>query len=210
MKYAFLAGITALAALGLAGCASTLPTDVTQFHNPNAAYWGKSFALLADPDQAASLEFKTDAGLVSTQLQAHGMTPEPDVQGAKPGTPPAGKDGQSDTADLLVTVSFHPIGSRVEYWAYEEPVFPGFYHSWATQSYMTGGSQVFTRMELEVTMYDGPAWRKGQKVMLFDGRASAETGAAEPNLIVKPLVDALFETFPAPSGQTRRIDLELE
>ena len=209
MKKALLMGILAIAVMGMTGCASTLETDVTQFHDPKAVYWGKTFALLADPDQASSLEFQTDAGMVSAQLQAHGMTPEAEIQVSKSDSAaPPSPAQQQGSADYLVTVSFRPIGSRVEYWAYEDPVFPGYYR-WGPQPFVTVGSQVFTRVELDVSMYDGPAWRQGRKVTVFDGRASAETDAAEPNAIIRPLVEALFQTFPAPSGQTRRIDLEL-
>lgn len=182
-----------IAAALLAGCAPTLQTDVTQFHAIKTPLWGKTFALLADPDQASSLEYQTDAGLVSVQLQAHGLIPEPAGQ---------------DVADFLVTVHLRVVDRRTELWAYEDPMFPSYYR-WGPPPYVTFGTLVLSRMELDVGIWDGPAWRAGRQVMVFDGRSTAETEASDPNSIVKPLVDAMFQSFPAPSGVTRRIDLEL-
>ena len=65
-------------------------------------------------------------------------------------------------------------------------------------------------MELDVDIVDGPKWRAGKQVSLFEGRASADTSVEDGNTIINPLVDALFSTFPGPNGVTQRVEIELK
>jgi len=54
-------------------------------------------------------------------------------------------------------------------------------------------------------MLDGPAWRRGERRAVFQGRAVADTGVREINVVVPYLVRALFDHFPGDNGQTVRV-----
>ena len=65
--------------LALAGCASSLPAEVTTFHQlPARAQWqGRSFALVTEPAQQDNLEFANYAQSVRQALVRQGLVEAP-------------------------------------------------------------------------------------------------------------------------------------
>ena len=57
----------------LAGCASTLTSEVTSFHRLADGLAGQRFVVVPSESQAGSLEFETYAGFVRDALVDHGL-----------------------------------------------------------------------------------------------------------------------------------------
>ena len=57
----------------LAGCASTLTSEVTSFHRLADGLSGERFVMVPSASQAGSLEFETYAGFVREALVGHGL-----------------------------------------------------------------------------------------------------------------------------------------
>src|SRR5690606_35896902 len=57
----------------LAGCASTLTSEVTSFHRLGNGLSGERFVIVPSESQAGSLEFETYAGFVRQALVGHGL-----------------------------------------------------------------------------------------------------------------------------------------
>lgn len=193
------AGVAAilLGALALGGCAtSTGPVDVTRFHQPDVARQGSVLIVPGNPDDSASLEFRTAANAVSAALARTGFSP------LQPGAPGAGAAQYEAVVDMgRETIA--PLPAR-------SPVSVGVGGS--TGSYGSGVGLgiginlsgkpkpvVVNRMRVQLR-------RASDKVVVWEGRAETQakegTPAAQPGLMVGRLADALFKGFPGTSGET--------
>lgn len=168
----------------LCACQETLTATVTRFHTLPVPPGGHSFVVMAQGLQTGNLEFQHIAGLVSAALQAHGYQPVAPADASK--------------ADLVVLLQYGPAGSRSQVIEYAAPPRPW----WGFPPY-----DVYTLYSqfLEVDMFDGPAWRRGEQRMVFQGRAFTESGVREFNVVVPYLAQALFERFPGINGETIRV-----
>lgn len=186
------------AVLLLGACQQTLQADVTRF-STGPALTGRSVAILPEPGQAGSLEFQHYAQLLAAVLPAHGLRPLP------PAGPPA---------DLVAFLHYGPAGSRTEYYTEPAPAWGAM--GWSPH-YGWGGwgggyaeelhSTTTYSQQLEVAIYDGPAWRAGNHQMVWQGRALGNSGIHDLNSAMPYLVQALFQDFPGVSGQTVRLAL---
>ena len=190
MRHMLRAGLFLALAVGLAGCAGGIRADVTQFHQLRASLVGKTFFVQGDITQPASQEFQHDAALVSRQLEAKGLVPA--------------TAATVKSADLVVLIHLRLAGSRLEFFGYPGP----YRHAFPPPGPMD--TRVVSGVELDVNLMDGPSWRAAQPVMIFEGRAFAETLSPDINALVVPLAQALFSEFPAPSGETRQVWVEPE
>ncbi len=168
----------------LCACQETLTATVTRFNTLSVPPGGQTFVLMAQGLQNGNLEFQHVAGLVSAALATHGYQPV--------------APGDASKADLVVLLQYGPAGSRSQVIQYG----PGWYPWWGFPPY-----DVYTLYSqfLEVDMLDGPAWRRGEHRMVFQGRAFTESGVREFNVLVPYLVQALFERFPGINGETIRV-----
>lgn len=180
-----IAGILLL--LLLCACQETLTATVTRFTTLPVPPGGQTFVVMAQGLQNGNLEFQHVAGLVSAALQAHGYQPVP--------------PGDASKAGLVVLLQYGPAGSRSQ--VIEYGYGPGWYR-WGFPPY-----DIYTLYSqfLEVDMLDGPAWRRGEQRMVFQGRAFTESAVREFNVVVPYLVQALFERFPGINGETIRVKI---
>jgi len=183
-------------ALLLAGCASTMQADVTQFSGAAPLPPGRSFAVQAEPNQAGSLEFQHYAGLVGGALQDHGF------HAAPPGA----------NADLVVLIHYGNEGNHTEIWGDPWGWGPGWgwHRRYAYGPYGPDTqSQTYYAEMLEVQIFDGAAWRGNVRTMLYQGRAVGDATVNEISAAVPALVQALFTHFPGNSGQTERLTVPM-
>lgn len=173
-----------LLVLLLCGCTRTISATVTRFNTLAGAPADRTFAIAPQGAQVGNLEFQHVADLVAAALQRYGFRPVP--YDAKP------------ASDLVVLLQYGPAGARTQIIDYG----PGWYPGWGFPPY-----DIYTLYSqyLEVDIADGPAWRRGERRMVFQGRAFAETGVREFNVVVPYLVEALFNNFPGINGETVRV-----
>ena len=173
----------------LCGCQSSVSAYVTRFNSLNGPATGQTFTILPESDQAGSLEFQHVAVLVADALAAQGFQPVP-------------HDGSP--ADYAVFLRYGSAGARTQIYDWGPGWGPGWRH-WGPAPYPTYEAYTLYSQFLEVTMLDGPTWRRGERQTAFQGRAIADTGVREINVVVAYLVRALFDHFPGANGQTVRV-----
>ena len=207
-----------LAAFGLSGCATGLPTNVTRYST--AIPQGQSFYVVPGEGLQPGLEFNRYASLVSQQMIARGYRQAPSTA----------------AADMLVKLSYNvdegrqhvsvdpyygspyygpgyygrPYWSRFGYYGYRSPFYWGwndpFYSPYAYGGY--GGYGLNDRVRT-YTVYqselDLDIVRRVDNVPLFDGRAMARSQTDELGTLVPNLVEAMFTNFPGENGKTVKI-----
>lgn len=169
----------------LAACQDRFTATVTRFQNLPPNPTGLTFAILPDAPQVGNLEFQHIADLVANELAIYGLKPVPPPNGPPP-------------PDLVVFVRYGPGGARTQIIDYG----PGWGPWWGLPPY--DYYTVYTYY-LEVSMFDGPAWRRNEHRMLFQGRAVTDTGIREFNVVAPYLVRALFDRFPGENGKTVKV-----
>jgi hypothetical protein len=180
----------------LGGCQPTFQAEVTRFYSLPPVPPGKSFAIAPDAAQAADLEFQHYAQMMSAALQGKGF------RLATPG---------SEQADVVVALHYGTIGSRTE--VMSEPA-PGWGHPgwWGWRGYPPQqiSSYTFYSEFLDVALFDGQAWRNGERRSLYQGRVVGDSGVRDLNATMPYLIKALLQDFPGANGQTLRVSVPLE
>ena len=178
--------------VALSACGPTMVTaDVTRFHTLPAAA-PRGVAILPEGPQRGSLEFRTYAAIISDTLARQGWRPVADA-----------------TADVVVTFAYGADSGHTQVWsepAWGPPAWgrgPPYYGSWPGSDWIT--STVSYNHVLHVVMWDGPAYRRGERVAVYEGRATAETGSPVIQPVMPYLIAALLDDFPGPSGVTVRV-----
>ncbi len=196
-------------ALILSGCATTLRSDVTAFHEWPAQLQDKSYALKAPPDSDDTLEYRSYQNLVRAQLARLGFT----------------EATSADTANLTVAMQFWTAEHEVRV-LQADPYFHGSYYrdpwgrgGWPGYGY--GYSPFYDpflyhrplvrevlrynyERQLKVTIDD----KNGRK--LFDVTVKNLSAIASTPVAMPALVASAFADFPGRSGVPRTIDLQLE
>lgn len=193
----------ALALLGmvllLVACQQTLQADVTTFTTLSSNPQGKTFSVVPDKDQAGSLEFQHYTGLIANALQIQGFTLAP------AGGPPP---------DLVVQFHYGYGGSQTQAWYEPGPPYAGWYGPswWGWGGYNGGFVNTYTVFShfLIVEIFDGAAWRRDERQMVFEGRALGQAEIRALNQVMPYLVQALFKNFPGMSGQTLKVSIPIE
>lgn len=227
------AALLGLSALGLSGCATGFPAEVSRF-NAMPAPQGQSFFIVpADAKQAGGLEFSRYAGLVAQAMQAQGYAQAPSLEAATmvvkvgygvdegerkvvrdPFARGYGYDpfyGGYDPFYRGYRDPFYgsyvprPYYSRYRYYGPRSP----FYYGW-DDPFMSygglGGPYDNTRL---VTVYESfldlDIRRKADNAALFEGQAEARSRTDNLGVLIPNLVEAMFTGFPGRSGETVRI-----
>jgi hypothetical protein len=224
------AALVGVAALGLSGCATGLPTKVTRYSA--AIPQGQSFYVVPGPGVQAGLEFNNFAALVAQQMTARGYQ----------------QAASTAAADMLVQVSYNVDQGTKEYSVdpfarsrYYDPFYRGFYDPFYGGYF---GRPYFSRYGYYRSRYrspfywgwDDPFWyhspyagygpgfrdpvrsytvyksqldldivRRADNAPLFDGKAVARSQTDELGTLVPNLVEAMFTNFPGENGKTVKI-----
>lgn len=184
-------------------------TDVTRFHQLPPVSEARSFTILPSEGQRGSLEFQRYADLVAASLRRHGWTPVPASQGA----------------DALVFLDWGVGQPRTEFWS-SPSAGVGMGMGWGSRSrayglgmgfplgdpfpYREVQSATYFPKWVRVDILDARAWQGGDRVVLFEGRAVADSRVREITPVMPQLIQALFTGFPGASGQTVRVNVPLE
>ncbi|HEX7931370.1 MAG TPA: DUF4136 domain-containing protein [Sphingomicrobium sp.] len=205
------AALIGVAAIGVSGCATSLPTKVTRYSV--AIPQGQSFYVVPGPGVQPGLEFNSFASIVSQQLAARGFQ----------------QASSTASADMLVRVGYNVDQGKQEvyvdplyddpfyggfygrgwsryggfgrspfYWGWNDPFFfgPGFGYRDSLRSYTVYGSQ------LNINIV-----RRVDNAPLFDGRALARSQTDEVAVLVPSLIEAMFTDFPGENGKTVKITI---
>jgi Domain of unknown function (DUF4136) len=210
------------AAFLLGGCASTLTTQVTSFHQLSDNLQGRRFVIVPTAEQQTSLEFGTYANLVREALTAKGLVD-------------AGETGRN-SADLGVGLSYgvtgRTIGMRDGTTGYA-----GF--GAGSGGFSMGGvgigigfpigggggsdtAQYQRSLTVQIDRLAGirderpaatatpsPA-QPSSGTRIFEARAISEGESASLAPVMRAMVQAIFQDFPGPSGTTRVVRLPLD
>jgi hypothetical protein len=169
--------------------------DVTRFYTLPPMPTGQSFAIAPDPGQAGDLEFQHYSVLVSDALQSKGF------RSAAP---------QAAAADVVAVLHYGNSGSHTEIYSDPAPGWgrPGW---WGWHGYPPEiNSYTLYSQYVDLALFDGPAWRSGERRMLFQGRALGDSSVHELNNAMPYLVKALLQDFPGANGQTVRVTVALD
>ena len=216
MKRLFIAAAAALSLL-LTGCANTVRSDVTTFHQWPADLPDKSYVIEAPPPQDDTLELRSYQNLVRSELARLGF------HEALTGTPALKVAMRFTTTDVPVRML--------------EPAYPPFYWSprfmhaspfyrpyWGARRYWGGGwhgrfyDPFWTGMyEDEETIHH--VYRRELQVAiksaadgkrLFDVTVHNNSGEVSTPALMPALVHSAFAEFPGVSGVARRVELKRE
>jgi len=211
-----------VSALGLSGCATGLPAQVSRYQAMPAPQGQSFFIVASHPGETGGLEFSRFAGQVAQNLQAKGYAQAPNLQAA---TMVVSLDYGVDEGRQRVERDpfsrgygygpfyggYNPWGyygrpyySRYGYWGPRSP----YYYGW-NDPYSYGGFgspyddvRVYTEFQSFVDMN---IRRKADNAALFEGHAQARSASDNMGVLVPNLIEAMFTGFPGRSGETVRI-----
>ncbi|MEC5159830.1 MULTISPECIES: DUF4136 domain-containing protein [unclassified Janthinobacterium] len=209
----YLATLAAAMSLLLAGCATTIRSDVTAFHQWPAELRDKSYAFQAPAQVEDTLEYRSYLDLVRAELGKLGFN-----EAAGP-----------EAARLKVAVRFATIDRPVRVMEMTDPFWsgPGYWpgrygyrYPWGYprwhgfrpyyDPFMFGPLDMRESIrhnyerQLRVTI-DGADGKK-----LFDVTAQNTSRVAATPVVMPALVASAFAGFPGQSGVPRRVDLKVE
>ena len=206
-------------ALGLGGCATGFPAQVSRYQAMPAPAGQTFFVVPMDSRLNGSLEFQRFGSYVAQAMAAQGYAPAPSPQ----------------TASLIVNVGYNVDQGTTQYEA--DPFSYGrygrggfgrygfggyggfgygyspfysryggfhdpFYYGWDDPFWYGGGVQRYTEYKSKL---DLDIRRKGDNLSVFEGHARARSTTDDLNRIVPNLVEAMFTGFPGRNGETVKI-----
>ena len=208
MKYLAIL-MTALTVL-LTGCATTIRSDVTAFHDWPAQLHDQSYVFEAPAAEDDTLEYRSYQNLVRAELAKHGF----------------GEASGPDTAKLRVAMSFGTtdIAERVllatdpfwygpGYWpgryGYRYGAWPGygrFGYSpfWVGPMEMEESVRYKFDRKLRITINE----RSGRK--LYDVSVHSTSGKRATPQVMPAMVASAFADFPGRSGVPRQVEVKVE
>ena len=208
MKYMTI--LAAAFSLLLAGCASTLRSDVTAFHQWPAGLQDKSYVFVAPPAEADTLEYRNYLNLLRVELGKQGFS-EADAP-EQAALRVAMRFSSTDHA-LRVIESMDPFWTGRGYW-------PGLYgYPWGMRGWY--GTRYYdpflygppdlretVRHEYERQLQVSIDGRDGSK--LFDVTVHNSSRKAATPLVMPAMFASAFAGFPGQSGVPHRVDLKVE
>jgi hypothetical protein len=189
-----------LVALAIAGCTSTVKSDVTRFHR-NELPQGETIRVVAkDPARQGDIEFEHYAQMVRDKLREIGYTP---VTGDQQAALTAQLDYSVSDKDTLVRS--RPADFVVYHFAwghYHDPYYFGFHHDWERETY----TYTVYHRDLSLAILENGSEGRHR----FEGRVHSVGREQEIAKVMPYLVTALFKNFPGESGVTKVVEIERE
>jgi hypothetical protein len=203
----WLSVIVAASALILSGCASTIKSDVTAFHEWPVSLPDKSYVFERTKDQNESLEYRSYEDLVRAELNRLGFTEAP------ASTRPALKafftysiNGRDVREIYPVVVNPYPYpywyGSawRGYYWPYYDP----FWYGPPVVEQRMAQYQLFTR-QLRISLAQMADGKRLYETTVVSEGTNGSLAAVMPYMVRSAFVD-----FPGRSGVPHRVELKME
>jgi hypothetical protein len=225
IRYFAAAALLGVSALGLGGCATGFPAQVSRYQAMPAPQGQSFFIVPADPAQAGGLEFSRYAGQVAQAMQVQGYAQAPSLEAA---TMVVRLDYGVDEGQQQVERDpfargygydpfwggyggfgrfgyyGRPYYSRFGYWGPRSP----FYYGWDDPFWYGGFDGPYQQVRV-YTVYksflDLDIRRKVDNAQLFDGHAQARSANDTMGVLVPNLIEAMFTGFPGRSGETVKI-----
>jgi hypothetical protein len=212
-----------VSALGLAGCATGLPTQVSRYQAMPAPQGQSFFIAPTNPAASGGLEFSRYAGQVAQAMQAQGFAQAPSLEtatmvvsldyGVDDGSQRVERDpfGRGYGYDPFWGgyspwggVNGRPYYSRFGYWGPRSPYYLGWNDPyWYARS---GGPYGQVRVYTEYKSFlDMNIRRKADNASLFEGHVQARSVNDNLGVLVPNLIAAMFTGFPGQSGETIKI-----
>ena len=203
-----IAATMALTALLLGGCATTIRSDVTTFHQWPGQIADKSYVFEAPPSFDNTLEYQSYQNLVRGQLAQLGF------REANTGAPALKVAMRFTTTEVPVRVvqpigpmfddplyyRFNPrFGPRGRFARWHHPFYDPFWSPFP--AYQVSIENQYRR-ELQVSIKD-----KGDK-RLFDVTVHNMSDELSTPEVMPALVHSAFAGVPGPSGVVRRVELQ--
>ncbi|MCC2957273.1 DUF4136 domain-containing protein [Massilia sp. IC2-477] len=208
MKRLMIAAGAAFAML-LTGCATTIRSDVTTFHQWPAQIEDKSYVFEAPPAQDDTLEYRAYQDLVRGQLARLGFR---DAAGGKPALSISMRFTTTDVPVRVVepiSPFYHPFyqpmprfgyrGFHRRYWG---GWYSPFYDPFWSPAYQVSVEHQYRR-ELQVGIKSAVDNKR-----LFDVTVHNTSRQLSTPALMPALVQSAFEGFPGPSGVARRVELK--
>ncbi len=215
MRYAtrHLAILAAAMGLLLAGCATTIRSDVTAFHQWPAELRDKSYAFQAPAPPEDTLEYRSYLNLVRGELARLGFS-----EAAGAGAAKLRVAMRFSTVDRPVRVleAFDPFWGGPGYW----PGRYGYRHGYPWRyprmagfrpfydPFMYGPMRESVRHDYERQLQVAISTADGKR--LFEVTVHNTSDTAATPAVMPALVTSAFAGFPGQSGVPRHVDLKVE
>ena len=201
--------MTALTVL-LTGCATTIRSDVTAFHDWPAQQNDKSYVFVAPPAEEDTLEYRSYQNLVRAELAKHGFGEASGPDSAKLRI--SMRFGTMDVPERVLQAT-DPFWYGPGYWpgryGYRYGAWPG-YGRFGYSPFWGGPMEVeetvrhkFER-ELRVTIND----RTGKK--LYDVTVQSTSNKRATSQVMPAMVASAFADFPGQSGVPRKVEVKVQ
>lgn len=208
MKYLAIL-MTALTVL-LTGCATTIRSDVTAFHDWPAQLNDKSYVFEAPAAEDDTLEYRSYQNLVRAELAKHGFGEASGPDAAKLRV--AMSFGTTDIAERVLQAT-DPFWYGPGYWpgryGYRYGAWPG-YGRFGYSPFWGGPMEVeesvrykFDR-KLRITINE----RSGRK--LYDVSVHSTSGKRATPQVMPAMVASAFADFPGRSGVPRQVEVQVQ
>lgn len=210
MKFTALAAVTSLS-LVLGGCATTIRSDVTTFHQWPAQLTDKSYAFDAPPPQENSLELQSYQNLVRGQLGRLGFHEAPQAPALKVSMRFSTIDVPTQVIYPTYAPMYGPYSPRFGYMGWNRRIWGGGWYSpfydpfWGPFPAYDVQTEHRYHRQLQLGINET---RDGKR--LFEVTVRNVSKQMSTPAVMPALVQSAFEGFPGPNGGSRVIELKQE
>lgn len=204
MKRWLIAGMLALSTVLLAGCGTTVRSQVTTFHELPDGLQEKSYVFERTKEQDRSLEYRTYENLVRAELNRLGFVETPISED------PALKatlDYSISVRDVheIYPVVMHPYGPGPMWHPFYGPLYyDPFWYGPPVVQHQETSYQLYTR-RLRIVLA-----RRSDGQHLFETTVVSEGSNGSLAAVMPYMVRSAFLNFPGPSGVPRVVELKME
>lgn len=193
----------------LSGCASTIHTKVSAFHELEEPLSGVPYALVASKEQEESLEFRSYAKLIKAELGLRGLNESSFNQAKYAIAISYGIDdgkqivssypiiGQTGTSGSHTTGTVTSYGNTASYngTTIKTPTY-------GVVGSGTSTDTVFKRY-LNIDIIDISKSVEGRVQKVYEGKAISSGSSSQLAPVMPAIIRSVFEDFPGKSGATR-------